>query len=46
MVAINHILPQRAGQFEMLNKTVILPAIKREDIEVYNSLKFLIPEGS
>ena len=44
MVAINHILPQRAGQFEMLTKTVILPAIKREDTQVFNSLKFLIPE--
>ena len=44
MVAINHILPQRAGQFEMLTKTIILPAIKREDIEVYESLKFLVPE--
>ena len=44
MVAINHILPQRAGQFEMLTKTVILPAIKREDAQVFNSLKFLIPE--
>ena len=44
MVAINYILPQRAGQFEMLTKTVIMPAIKREDIAVYNSLKYLIPE--
>ena len=44
MVAINYILPQRAGQFEMLTKTVIMPAIKREDIAVYNSLKFLVPE--
>ena len=44
MVAINYILPQRAGQFEMLTKTVIMPAIKREDIHVYNSLKFLVPE--
>ena len=44
MVAINYILPQRAGQFEMLTKTVIMPAIKREDLEVYNSLKFLVPE--
>ena len=42
MVAINYILPQRAGQFEMLTKTVIMPAIKREDINVYNSLKFLV----
>ena len=44
MVAINHILPQRAGQFEMLTKTVILPAIKREDAQVFNSLKFLVQE--
>ncbi len=44
MVAINYILPQRAGQFEMLTKTIIMPAIKREDINVYNSLKFLVPE--
>ena len=44
MVAINYILPQRAGQFEMLTKTVIMPAIKREDLAVYNSLKFLVPE--
>ena len=32
MVAINYILPQRANQFEMLTKTVIMPAIKREDV--------------
>jgi len=44
MVAINYILPQRAGQFEMLTKTVIMPAIKREDSEVFKSLKFLVPE--
>ena len=44
MVAINYILPQRAGQFEMLTKTVIMPAMKREDAEVYKSLKFLVPE--
>ena len=44
MVAINYILPQRAGQFEMLTKTVIMPAIKREDGEVFKSLKFLVPE--
>jgi hypothetical protein len=46
MVAINYILPQRAGQFEMLTKTVIMPAIKREDAEVFKSLKFLVPEES
>ncbi len=44
MVAINYILPQRAGQFEMLTKTIIMPAIKREDSEVFKSLKFLVPE--
>tara|TARA_B100000579_G_scaffold63787_1_gene47149 strand:+ start:154 stop:609 length:456 start_codon:yes stop_codon:yes gene_type:complete len=45
MVAINYILPQRAGQFEMLTKTVIMPAMKREDAEVFKSLKFLVPEN-
>lgn len=44
MIAINYILPQRAGQFEMLTKTVIMPAMKREDAEVFKSLKFLVPE--
>ena len=44
MVAINYILPQRAGQFEMLTKTVIMPAMKREDAEVFKSLNFLVPE--
>jgi len=44
MIAINYILPERAGQFEMLTKTVIMPAMKREDAEVFKSLKFLIPE--
>ena len=44
MVAINYILPQRAGQFEMLTKTVIMPAMKREDSVVFKSLKFLVPE--
>ena len=44
MVAINYILPQRAGQFEMLTKTIIMPAMKREDVEVFKSLKFLVPE--
>ena len=46
MIALNYILPQRAGQFEMLTKTIIMPAIKRQDIEVFNSLKFLVPEES
>ncbi|MDA9716906.1 hypothetical protein N9V21_03490 [Candidatus Marinimicrobia bacterium] len=44
MVAINYILPQRAGQFEMLTKTIIMPAMRREDGEVFKSLKFLVPE--
>ncbi len=44
MVAINYIIPQRAGQFEMLTKTIIMPAMKREDGEVFESLKFLVPE--
>ena len=44
MVALNYILHQRAGQFEMLTKTIIMPAIKRQDVEVYDSLKFLVPE--
>ena len=46
MVAINYILPQRAGQFEMLTKTIIMPAMKREDADVFKSLKFLVPEES
>ena len=45
MIALNYILPHKAGQFEMLTKTVIMPAIKREDPSVYNSLKFLVPEN-
>ena len=36
MVALNYILHQRAGQFEMLTKTIIMPAIKRQDIEVFS----------
>jgi len=28
-----------------MNKTIILPAFKRNDIDVYNSLQFLAPEG-
>ena len=44
MMAINHILPAKMGQFEMMNKTIIFPAFKRNDIEVYNSLQFLTPE--
>ena len=44
MVAITYILPHRAGQFEMLTKTVIMPAMKREDADVFKSLKFLVPE--
>ena len=45
MLAINHILPAKSAKFEMLNKNIILPAMKRHDIDVYNSLKFLAPEG-
>ena len=45
MMAINHILPAKMGQFEMMNKTIIFPAFKRNDIDVYNSLQFLTPEG-
>ena len=45
MMAINHILPTKMGQFEMMNKTIIFPAFKRNDIAVYNSLQFLTPEG-
>ena len=45
MIALNYILPHKAGQFEMLTKTVIMPAIEREDPSVYNSLKFLVPEN-
>ena len=37
MMAINHILPAKMGQFEMINKTIIIPAFKRNDIDVYNS---------
>jgi len=45
MMAINHILPSKSASFEMMNKTIILPAFKRNDIDVYNSLQFLAPEG-
>jgi hypothetical protein len=45
MMAINHILPAKSAAFEMMNKTIILPAFKRNDINVYNSLQFLAPEG-
>ena len=45
MMAINHILPAKMGQFELMNKTIIFPAFKRNDIDVYNSLQFLTPEG-
>jgi len=45
MMAINHILPAKSAAFEMMNKTIILPAFKRNDIDVYNSLQFLAPEG-
>ena len=45
MMAINHILPAKSAAFEMMNKTIILPAFKHNDIDVYNSLQFLAPEG-
>ena len=45
MMAINHILSTKSASFEMMNKTIILPAFKRNDIDVYNSLQFLAPEG-
>ncbi len=45
MMAINRILPAKSASFEMMNKTIILPAFKRNDIDVYNSLQFLAPEG-
>ena len=45
MMAINHILPAKSAAFEMMNKTIILPAFKRNDIDVYTSLQFLAPEG-
>ena len=44
MIALNYILPHKAAQFEMLTKTVVMPAMKREDVEVFKSLKFLVPE--
>jgi len=45
MMAINHILPAKSAAFEMMNKTIIFPAFKRNNIDVYNSLQFLAPEG-
>ena len=41
MMAINHILPAKMGQFEMMNKTIIFPAFKRNDIDVYNSFLYI-----
>jgi hypothetical protein len=38
MMAINHILPAKSAAFEMMNKTIILPAFKRNDIDVYNNI--------
>ena len=43
MMAINHILPTKMGQFEMMNKTIIFPAFKRNDIEVYKFHVMYIP---
>lgn len=46
MIALNYILPQKAIEFEMLTNKVILPAIKKQNKRVYESLKFLVPEAS
>ena len=44
MVAFNKILPKKRAAFEMLNKTIIMPAIQRVNPSVYNSLTFLSPD--
>tara|TARA_Y100001970_G_scaffold290797_1_gene425772 strand:+ start:450 stop:896 length:447 start_codon:yes stop_codon:yes gene_type:complete len=44
MVAFNKILPKKRAAFEMLNKTVIMPAIQRVNPSVYKSLTFLSPD--
>jgi len=44
MVAFNKILPKKRAAFEMLNKTIIMPAIERVSPSVYNSLTFLAPD--
>ena len=44
MVAFNKILPKKRAAFEMLNKTIIMPAIERVNPSVYKSLTFLSPD--
>lgn len=44
MIAFNKISPRKRGAFEMLNKTIIMPAIERANLPVYNSLTFLAPD--
>ena len=44
MVAFNKILPKKRAAFEMLNKTIIMPAIQRVNPSVYKSLTFLSPD--
>ena len=44
MIAFNKISPKKRGAFEMLNKTIIMPAIERANLPVYNSLTFLAPD--
>jgi len=43
MIAINHILPSKKEEFELLNQTVILPAFKKYNSKVYNGLHLWIP---
>ena len=44
MIAFNKILPKKRAAFEMLNKTIIMPAIQRVNPSVYKSLTFLSPD--
>jgi hypothetical protein len=44
MIAFNKISPKKRAAFEMLNKTIIMPAIQRANLSVYNSLTFLSSE--
>ncbi len=41
MIAVNHILPSKKEEFELLNQTVILPAFKKYNSKVYNGFTFL-----
>ena len=43
MIALNYILPHKAVSRDV-NKDSNHACIKREDLSVYNSLKFLVPE--